>query len=97
MRYGLEGAGLILTPDRQPAFSFQRVGLLNQLFLAGASGSLTRTTPDLRWRSVTPVLHQVRLFCQAQAGLVQGAPDRECADPGQPVRGLAQDLAQQAQ
>src|SRR3954466_8870479 len=33
----------------------------------------------------------------AQAGLVQGAPDRERADPGQSVRSVAQGLLQQAQ
>src|SRR5215203_5184777 len=33
----------------------------------------------------------------AQAGLVQGAPDRERADPRQPIRGLAQGFLQQAQ
>src|SRR5215210_5781129 len=30
----------------------ERIGLLDQLFLAIASGSLTRTTPCLRWGSV---------------------------------------------
>ena len=33
----------------------------------------------------------------AQPSLVQGAPDRERADPGQPVRSLAQGFLQQAQ
>src|SRR5215210_1483852 len=33
----------------------------------------------------------------AQAGLVQGAPDRKGADLGQPIRSLAQSLPQQAQ
>src|SRR5829696_3611286 len=33
----------------------------------------------------------------AQTGLVQGAPDRERADPRQPIRGLAQGFLQQAQ
>src|SRR3954452_1877038 len=64
MRHGLEGAGLVLTPDREPKLRPQRVGLLDQLFLAIASGSLTRTTPGLRWRITTPVSHQVRVFCQ---------------------------------
>src|SRR5215207_5512584 len=36
-------------------------------------------------------------FLPAQAGLVQGAPDRIGADPGQPVWSLAQGLLQQAQ
>src|ERR1044072_9799637 len=64
MRHGLKGTGLVLTPDRQPKLRPQRVGLLDQLFLARASGSLTRTTPCLRRRIATPVSHQVRLFCQ---------------------------------
>ena len=64
MRHGLKGTGLVLTPDREPKLRPQRVGLLNQLFWAIASGSLTRTTPCLRWRIATPVSHQVRLFCQ---------------------------------
>ena len=64
MRHGLKGAGLVLTPDRQPKLGAKRVGLLDQLFFAAASGSLTRTTPCLRGRIATPVSHQVRLFCQ---------------------------------
>src|SRR5690348_3603445 len=64
MRHGLKGAGLVLTPDRQPKLGAERVGLLDQLLFAAASGSLTRTTPCLRWRIATPVWHQVRLFCQ---------------------------------
>src|SRR4051794_2000056 len=64
MRHGLKGTGPVLTPDREPKPRPQRVGLLDQLFLARASGSLTRTTPCLRWRIATPVSHQVRLFCQ---------------------------------
>src|SRR3954447_22666013 len=65
MRHGLKGTGLVLTPDREPKLGAQRVGLLDQLFLAVASGSLTRTAPAcLRRRIATPVSHQVRLFCQ---------------------------------
>src|SRR3954471_18662230 len=64
MRHGLKGAGLVLTPDREPKLGAQRVGLLDQLFLARALGSLTRTTPCLRRRVATPAWHQVRLFCQ---------------------------------
>src|SRR3954453_19982485 len=64
MRHGLKGAGLVLAPDREPKLPTQRVGLLDQLFLARASGSRTRTTPCLRLRITTPVSHQVRLFCQ---------------------------------
>src|ERR671916_1035551 len=64
MRHGLKRPGLVLAPDRQPKLGAQRVGLLDQLFFAAASGSLTRTTPCLRWRITTPVSHQVRLLCQ---------------------------------
>src|SRR3954447_12887911 len=64
MRHGLKRPGLVLTPDREPKLGAQRVGLLDQLFWARASGSLTRTTPCLRLRITTPVSHQVRLFCQ---------------------------------
>src|SRR3954452_10427164 len=64
MRHRLERAGLVLTPDREPKLRPQHVGLLNQLFLAIVSGSLTRTTPCLRLRITTPGSHQVRLFCQ---------------------------------
>ena len=64
MRHGLKRPRLVLTPDREPKLCAQRVGLLDQLFLARASGSLTRTTPCLRRRIATPVSHQVRLFCQ---------------------------------
>src|SRR5215210_2416591 len=65
MRHGLKGAGLVLTPDRQPKLCAERVGLLDQLFFAAVSGSLTRTAPTcLRLRITTPVSHQVRLFCQ---------------------------------
>src|SRR4051794_4641167 len=65
MRHGLEGAGLVLAPDRKPKLRAKGLGLLDQLFLAAASGSLTRTTPAcLRCRITRPVSHQVRLFCQ---------------------------------
>src|ERR1043166_10049433 len=63
MRHGLKRAGLVPTPDREPKLGTERVSLLDQLFLARASGSLTRTTPCLRRRIATPVSHQVRLFC----------------------------------
>src|SRR5215213_3545444 len=101
MRHGLKGAGLVLTPDREPKLRPQRVGLLDQLFLARASGSRTRTTPCLRRRIATPVSHQVRLFCQlrplaCRAARMQRAPDRERADLRQPIRSVAQGSLQQA-
>src|SRR5215210_1718407 len=65
MRHSLKGAGLVLTPDRQPKLCAKRIGLLDQLIFAAASGSRTRTAPTcLRLRITTPVSHQVRLFCQ---------------------------------
>ena len=65
MWHSLKRPRLVLAPDRQPKLSAQRVGLLDQLFFAAASGSLTRTAPAcLRLRITTPVSHQVRLFCQ---------------------------------
>src|SRR4051794_41107152 len=89
MRHGLKGTGLVLTPDRQPKLRAQRVGLLDQLFFAAASGSLTRTTPAcLRLRIATPVSHQVRLFCQLSPAscsvrqivnvLTRGSPSSAC-------------------
>src|SRR5215216_6106348 len=88
MRHRLERAGLVLAPDREPKLRAQRVGLLNQLFWAAASGSLTRTTPCLRWRVATPVSHQVRLFCQLRPPacsvrqivnvLTRGSPSSAC-------------------
>src|SRR5437764_2297760 len=64
MRHGLKRPGLVRAPDRQPKLGAERVGLLDQLFWARASGSRTRTTPCLRLRITTPVSHQVRLSRQ---------------------------------
>src|SRR4051812_13615090 len=64
MRHRLKRAGFVLTPNGQPQLGAPCVGLLNQPLFTAASGSLTRTTPCLRWRITTPVSHQVRLFCQ---------------------------------
>src|SRR3954452_18757535 len=62
--HGLKRPRLVLTPNGQPQLGAPCVGLLDQLFLAVVSGSLTRTTPCLRVRIATPVSHQVRLFFQ---------------------------------
>ncbi len=65
LRDGLERPGLILAPDRQTQLRAERVGPLDQLFFAVASGSVTATTPPCLDRRMTvPVAHQVRLFCQ---------------------------------
>src|SRR5215218_9819254 len=88
MRHGLKGAGLVLTPDRGPKLPPQRVALLDQFFLARASGSRTRTTPCWRLRITTTVSHQVRLFCQLRPlacrvrqivnVLTRGSPSSAC-------------------
>src|SRR4051812_35767821 len=99
MRHGLKRPRLVLTPDREPKLRPQRVGLLDQLFLAKASGSLTRTTP---YKAVLALAHRDAgfapraAFLPAQASFVQGAPDRIGADPRQPVIGLPQGSLQQA-
>src|SRR3954470_22268612 len=64
MRHGLKRPRLVLAPDREPKLGAEHVGSLDQPLFTAASGSLTRTTPCLRWRITTPVSHQVRLFCQ---------------------------------
>src|SRR3954467_13845543 len=60
MRHGLKRPRLVLAPDRQPQLGAEHVGSLDQPLFTAASGSLTRTTPCLRWRITTPVSHQVR-------------------------------------
>src|SRR3954470_3437264 len=67
MRHGLEGAGLVLTPDREPKLRPQRVGLLDQLFLAIASGSLTRTTPCLSISLIPPCVSVHSATCDGFA------------------------------
>src|SRR5688500_6011234 len=64
MWHGLKGTSFVLTPDRESQLRAGCVGLLDQLFLTAASGSLTRATPCLRLRRAAPVAHHVRLFCQ---------------------------------
>ena len=59
--HGLERAGLVAAPDGQAQRRPQRVGVLDQLFLAWASGSVTTAAPALRLRSARPVGHQERL------------------------------------
>ena len=41
-----------------------QVGLLDQLFFASVSGSVTTTTPSFRRRLAVPVSHHVRSRCQ---------------------------------
>src|SRR3982750_4790402 len=64
MRHGLKRPLLVLAPDREPKLGAEPVGFLVPPLFSAAPGSLTRTTPCLRWRIPTPVSHQVRLFCQ---------------------------------
>src|ERR1043166_7378514 len=60
-RFALEGPGLILCPDCHAKICPQRVGVLDQLFFASVSGSMTVTTPLLRFRCAWPVSHQLRV------------------------------------
>jgi len=61
---GLVGTRFILRPDGQSFLLSYRICLLDEFFLAQASGSVTSTVPLLRTRRAVPVLHQVRSFCQ---------------------------------
>ena len=97
MRHRLERTGLVLTPDRESQLRAGCVGLLDQLFLAAASGSLTRTTPCLRLPQRHAGFAPGAALLPAQARLVQGAGDGEPAHPRQAIRGPAQGLLQQAQ
>ena len=58
---GLERPGLVAAPDGQPQRGAQRVGALDQLFFAAASGSVTVTAPALRLRVAWPVGHHERV------------------------------------
>src|SRR3954454_9461504 len=80
VRHSLERTSLVLAPDRQPKLRAERVSLLDQRLCSDASGSTRVTVPCLRRRVATPVWHQVRLFCPAQAGLVECAPYRKGAN-----------------
>src|SRR5262249_61209682 len=61
VRDRLERAGFVLAPHRQPQRRGGGVRVLDQLFFATASGSVTVTTPALRRRTADPVGHQVRV------------------------------------
>jgi len=61
VRYGLERARLIAASHGKPQRCGQRVGLLDQLFLGRASGSVTTTAPALRLRTAWPVGHHERV------------------------------------
>jgi len=60
----LIGPSFILPPHLQTQFFTYPVGSLDEPLFCSAAGSSTRTTPSLRLRKATPVLHQVRLRCQ---------------------------------
>lgn len=60
---GLVWSGFILRPDGQSLLLSYGVRLLDEFFLAQASGSLTSTVPLLRTRMAVPVSHQVRSSC----------------------------------
>ena len=61
---GLKRASFVLGPNTQPQRFAEQVGILNQVFFAVVSGSVTSTTPALRLRVAVPVGHQERLCCQ---------------------------------
>jgi hypothetical protein len=60
-RGGLIRSGFVLGPQRQPQLRRLSVGILDQLFFAPASGSITVTTLPLRLRSTSPVGHHERV------------------------------------
>ena len=64
---GLEWSGFVLRPNAQPQRLSDGVSLLDQVFFASASGSVTSTATPFRLRVTVPVLHQVRSFCQVQS------------------------------
>ena len=71
----LEGASLVLAPDRQAKRNAERVGPLDQPLFAAASESVTVTTPScLRLRTTTPVSHQLRPFCQLYPAACRARP-----------------------
>jgi hypothetical protein len=61
-RLGLEWPGFILSPDGESKLRPLKVGALEQLFFAAASGSIAVTTaPFLRLRFEVPVAHHERV------------------------------------
>jgi hypothetical protein len=64
IRNGLERTGLVGTPGGQAQPFTNVIRLLDQLFLAEVSGSVTSTVPVVRFRLTVPVSHQVRVACQ---------------------------------
>jgi hypothetical protein len=62
--HGLKWPGFVWGPDAQPAGFPQAIGVLDQVFFAAVSGSVTSTRPSLRLRLTFPVRHQVRERCQ---------------------------------
>ena len=64
VRQCLIGPGFILRPGRQSKLLANLVRLLNQVFFATVSGSVTVTLPFFRFRTTLPVSHHERDFCQ---------------------------------
>ena len=75
---------LILGPHRQPFSLAFGVGVLDQLFWASASGSTTVTTSPPRFRSTTPLSHQLRSFCQSKPASVSTFQMVWVETPGSP-------------
>ena len=66
-----------------PRLRSQRVGLFNQLFFASVSGSLTVTTPLLRFRRACPVSHQLRVRPHWSPASCNTVPDRKGTEAAQ--------------
>ena len=60
----LVGSGFIFDVHGEPCLLRVQAGLLDQLFFASVSGSVTTTTPAFRRRLAVPVSHHVRSRCQ---------------------------------
>ncbi len=61
---GLVRSSFILDVHGDSTLLTVKVGLLDQLFFASVSGSVTTTTPAKSRRLAVPVSHQVRSRCQ---------------------------------
>ena len=75
LRYGLKRTSLVLAPNRQAKRGAERVGPLDQPLFVAASGSVMVTRPVcLRWRTTTPVSHQLRPVCQLYPAACRARP-----------------------
>ncbi len=84
IRCGLKRASVVLGPDTQPQRFPAAIGILNQVFFAVLSGSMTSTRPVLRLRVAVPVGHQVRLCCQVEPASCKTHPIVKVLSCGKP-------------